>query len=450
MPPILALFLGFVVVAWLLRRDVAFRGRMSLTLWVPFLWLLIRGSRPVTAWIGYGGASEVEGNPVEALVAFCLFFAAFVVLLRRRFPWSRLPALNVALTLLFVYFAVSCLWSPNTFVAFKRWSKEMGAIFVILVILTEARPMEALKGLCVRCAYVLFPLSEVLIKYYPEFGREYSVEGGLMVNGVTDQKNTLGLICCVFGLALIWDIVDARKLSGGAGSRRRLLPQWIALALGMWLLVQCESKTSLLAFLAGLAIFLGTSVPMIRRVPTFFARCWVVIVPVVLIVAAVNTVVFAPVLETLGRNTTFTERTKIWTLVLDQKTDPLVGTGFYSFWLANGPDVWSKLGGVPITSSHNGYLETYLDGGFIGCALLGLFLLGTGWRLARAYSPDHSSTRVMLAYAIMALITNFAEVYFFRLDTLWFCLEFSAFALALVPLTALAPETPVIPEEATV
>ena len=85
----LAIGVGFI--AWLLRKDTAFRGRMSAAMWIPFLWLLIRGSRPVTAWLGIGGTSDAEGNPIEALITFILFFTAFLILQRRHFRWSRLP-----------------------------------------------------------------------------------------------------------------------------------------------------------------------------------------------------------------------------------------------------------------------------------------------------------------------------------------------------------------------
>lgn len=442
MPPILALTIGAGFIAWLLRKDAAVRGRLSAAMWVPFLWLLIHGSRPVTAWLGIGGSSDVEGNPIEALIALALFFAALLILHRRHFPWGRLPYLNAAFFLLLAYLALSTVWAPYPFVAFKRWFKEFGNVLIVLVVLTEKDPAESFKSVCVRCAYILFPLSVVLIKYYPRFGRGFSVSGYPMVTGVTDQKNSLGLICCVFGLALIWDLVDARKHPAGKGSWTRLLPQWIALAIGMWLLLTSESKTSLLAFLAGLAIFLSPYVKMVRRAPAAFARGWVIIVPILLILAAVQTVMFAPILEAVERDTTFTERTKIWHAVLAQPTNPVVGTGFYSFWLKYRDAVRAE--GVPQDEAHDGYLEMYLDGGIIGCALLAMFLLGTCWRMAGAFSPDNTFTRAMFAFAMMALITNFSESYFFRLDILWFALVFSALAIRAVPLTPPVPDQPLV------
>ena len=59
----------------------------------------------------------------------------------------------------------------------------------------------------------------------------------------------------------------------------------------------------------------------------------------------------------VGRDPTLTDRTKIWSLVLSMHTNPLIGTGYESFWL--GPrllKVWQGgLGGI--NEAHNGYLE---------------------------------------------------------------------------------------------
>ena len=42
---------------------------------------------------------------------------------------------------------------------------------MILVILSEEDPANAIRTVFVRCAYVLIPLSILFIKYYPEVRR---------------------------------------------------------------------------------------------------------------------------------------------------------------------------------------------------------------------------------------------------------------------------------------
>ena len=75
-----------------------------------------------------------------------------------------------------------------------------------------------------------------------------------------------------------------------------------------------------------------------------------------------------------------------------------------------------------INSTHNGYLEMYVDGGLVGVVLLGLLLLLGGKRVI-----DRSFTGVPLGtmgliYWLTAIIYNLSESSYFRLDTLWLTL----------------------------
>ena len=79
--------------------------------------------------------------------------------------------------------------------------------------------------------------------------------------------------------------------------------------------------------------------------------------------------------EAVGKDPTLTDRTKIWAFVLGMHTNPLVGTGYQSFWL--GPRLeyfWQNSGLGHLNEAHNGYLEVYLELGLIGVSLLIGFL----------------------------------------------------------------------------
>lgn len=421
MPPPLALLLSALATAWFVKKDQIPRPEMNFARWIVFLWLMIRASRPVTSWYGGGGDSEMEGNQTEALIMLLFFISAVIILIQRGFQFGSIPRLNIFFFLLLLYFGVSCLWSPYSFVSLKRWSKEIGAVFVALVIVTDQSPSDTIKTICVRSAYVLFPLSIVLIKYFPNLGRAYSVSGEPMVTGVTDQKNSLGLICCIFCLALVWDFYDAkvnRRLNIFA---REMRPQLVALGLGFWLLWDSQSKTSLLALVAGTVLFFGAYIPIARRAPSLFALGSLALVYVALLITGLSTVLAAPLLQAVGRDATLTGRTEIWQAALAQPTDPLIGSGFYIFWNEYGPAVWSNFqGNFYVRSVHNGYIETYLDGGTIGCILLAGYLLAGGAKLAGTYNFRASFNRFAFALFVIFVITNFSEVYVFRLGSLWF------------------------------
>ena len=78
---------------------------------------------------------------------------------------------NVSILLYFSFCAVSLVWSDFPFIAFKRWIKALGDVEMVLVILTEFGPLGALKRLLTRLGFLLFPLSILFIRYYPDIGR---------------------------------------------------------------------------------------------------------------------------------------------------------------------------------------------------------------------------------------------------------------------------------------
>ena len=86
MPPDVALFLCFIVVAGLLWADTRRKAEVSSALWIPLIWMMILGSRLVSQWLDAGSLSSSleEGNPVDAVVFSLLIGAGVSVLIRRR------------------------------------------------------------------------------------------------------------------------------------------------------------------------------------------------------------------------------------------------------------------------------------------------------------------------------------------------------------------------------
>jgi hypothetical protein len=159
----------------------------------------------------------------------CWVVAACVVLVRRPINWRAVFTANRWVIFYFLYLGFSVLWSDYSTVAFKRWVKDVGSALMVLVILTEANPLQALKTTFLRCAYVLVPLSVLFIKYVPELGRGYDPWSYEPVNiGVTTNKNMLGMTLFICGLSLLWALLEKweARLAGPKWKRfdRRLSP----------------------------------------------------------------------------------------------------------------------------------------------------------------------------------------------------------------------------------
>jgi O-antigen ligase len=137
------------------------------------------------------------------------------------------------------------------------------------------------------------------------------------------------------------------------------------------------------------------------------------LVPAAILLYLIVTFVFqidirAELAGAVGRDPTLTGRTDIWTTVLSMHTNPIVGTGYESFWL--GPrllEVWRLAG--PINEAHNGYLETYLNLGIIGVALLIIFLISTYKSICKQLDASSDMGSMLLALWIILIVYNFTE-----------------------------------------
>lgn len=415
----LILLACYCFIFWLFRKDVKWRKAGSRALLIPAIWIAIQGSRPVSYWIGAGGG-DVEGNPVNTFIYVILIASAFIVLSKRGFRWGTAISRNKALFLIYFFLALSALWSELPFISLKRLIKDFGSVPVALVILTELDPITAFRTIFVRVSYLLFPLSIVFIKYFPDIGRQSAHSGENMFTGVTTQKNSLGEMVFVLSLVLLWDFLEIRKAEKSKERKLQLRIRIGVVAMGIWLLMTCDSQTSVVCLVIGTILFWLTGVLQRWKIgkPLLIG----ILTAAIILVSADKTFnLSAKLSQAVGRNPTLTGRTEIWKIVKEQKTDPLLGEGFYVFWdTEKGKNVVDAL--TRINSTHNGYLETYVDAGLIGDLLLGLFLLAAGARVVGRLFAGAPLGRIGVTYWATALLYNLSESSFFRLDLLWFSL----------------------------
>jgi O-antigen ligase len=106
--------------------------------------------------------------------------------------------------------------------------------------------------------------------------------------------------------------------------------------------------------------------------------------------------------------------------VLSQHTNPLFGTGFESFWLGSRLEAVWNMSVQGIQEAHNGYIELYLNLGWVGLLLLG-WLIVSGYRKAfTAFRDDASEGRLRLGSLTAALIFSLTEAGFRMLSPIWF------------------------------
>jgi len=282
-----------------------------------------------------------------------------------------------------------------------------------VVVVTEAQPPAALKRLFSRTAFVLFPASILLAKYYPNLSRYYTPEGMPLIGGVTTNKNILGVGAFVLALGALWQVLALINDRKQAHRMRRLVAQCTLLFLGIELLVMAHSATSGACFVLG--AFLMLAIPRIRRPTALHALVLVILLGGGL----VNLLgIQGGVMNAMGRSSDLTGRTEIWKVLEGMDTNPIVGTGFETFWTGSRLEYMNRV--FPgINESHNGYLETWLNLGGIGVILI-VLVLGQGYCIAvAAFRRDPMLGGLLIAYIVTAVTYNVTEAGFRMLGPEW-------------------------------
>jgi exopolysaccharide production protein ExoQ len=419
MPPQLALYLSLGFICCLFYRYREREAGVSTALWIPLAWLFILSSRGVSEWMGASQTADqqLDGSPLDSLVFLTLIVAGATVLSRRRLDWGGLFRSNRLLIIFFIYLGISALWSEYPFVSFKRWIKDVGNIVIILVVLSDGNPVAAVRFLLARFCYLVLPLSIVLIKYFPTLSRSYDPwTGAPFYTGLNTDKNMLGesLFACSF--SLVWMLVQPDRRRTGLKGR---LDYFVLLLMGgmaAWLLQQAHSSTALVCTVVGALIIWLTRFRRVRaHLGAYGASLAVVLV-------VLNLVVNVPeaLAGIVGRDATFSGRTDIWSSLLKEGTDPLFGVGYYSFWMGDRVARLSANFFYSLNEAHNTYLETYLNSGLIGVALLLAVLLSAGIRIKQEAMKSESFAVFRLGCLLPLLFYGCTEAFTNRLGVLWF------------------------------
>lgn len=413
---IIATIVGIVVIGILFYFDRGSERKVSKVVWLPTVWLLILSSRPPSFWFGIDVEANMnvryqEGSPFDAAIFGLLIVVGVVVLTGHYQSVVRVLRHNYSILLFYIYCAVSVSWSDDPLVSLKRWIKAIGDVVMILILVTDERPVKSIKKLLTRIAFILLPLSVLFDKYYPNLSRQYTVEGEPMISGVTDTKNELGCLCLILGLAALWITLDLWRNRKAPNRSRRLIAHSFVVVLAYLLCYQANSMTSFSCLLMACAVMVLAGLPIVRRRPGLIhSLVWG------FIGLSLFATVIAPsggLLKMLNRNPTLTGRTVVWNAVLSMHTNPLIGVGYEDFWMGSRLLHVDRLVGMKIQEAHNGYMEIYLNLGWIGLILMGVMIATGYWSIVAQYRRDPHLGAALVAFFTAVIIYNISE-YGFR------------------------------------
>ena len=289
--------------------------------------------------------SIIENAPLFILPAFALLSAA----------WSQYPeasiraAVELALTMVIAIFAMS-LTNPRNFL-----SALLLALTVVMIV-------------------------GVIIDGGAAFTGDHPLEGVFLSKNHFAYYSAIQLIG---GVAVAFDERQFKVF--------RLFALCSVVLAGVFLPF-AQSAGSILFSVPAIAAFftvkLMSRFPIKLRVAIAAAALFTIFTAIVAFMAFGGE--FGPVLDVFGKNSTLTGRVYLWKRAHDYIAElPMLGIGFQAFWQIGNPGAEELWAASFVESGagfnfHNLYLNTTVELGYAGTAILILMLLALGARLLRS------------------------------------------------------------------
>jgi O-antigen ligase len=360
----------------------------------------------------------LEGNPIDSYIFGFLIFIGIMILKKRNLNLYDVVNNNKSVLLLLIYSGVSILWSDFPFVSLKRYVKEIGFIIMILIVYTEDNPHEAVKLLFRWPAYLLIPISVILIKYYPHIGVNYSPWSGLPeIAGVTNSKNMLGTMALAFGMFFFWSFSSQNREDNDMNYGKKMCIHLLFLYLIFWLLIKSDSITSTVCLVTCIIFYKISEMEIVKNHLKIVSVIVLAILPVLAIYSGDIQQTF---ISGVGRGLSLTGRVELWPDLIRLVPNPLLGTGFDSFWLGERlRKIWDIYWWHP-NVAHNGFLETYINLGLIGIFLLVIVIVTTFMKCINSMESNKIFGNFGMSILVATILYNITESAFNRFSIIWF------------------------------
>jgi len=421
----IVVFGGFILMGFAIEAQ----GRKKVTpaVWLPLFWMVICASRSIDQWLDLSlyntPLTEAEyleanlrGSLVDKIVLSTAIVWGIIITYKRREAAVGIFKNNKALLVFIIYLGITVLWSDISDVSFRRWVRLVGSFVMAAVLMTEPEPLQSVRSVFRRTAYLLIPLSVMLVKYFPQMGILYTMVGEKLWIGVALMKNGLGFLCFVMAFFLVWDMISTwgRKVEMNYS---RVLFDAVVLVMSLWLLrgqERAHSSTAIGCLIVGMAILIGSRVPAMKR---NFEKIGVLVILVTCVFLVLESTfgIVEVIVTGMGRNTTFTDRVPLWNTLMDLglKT-PLGGYGYGGFWTAERLAYIAEKVNFSFNQGHNGYLEIFVEGGLVAIILLGVLLISVFKKIQRSGLSDYEYGVFRLSFFAMILLANVTESSFAR------------------------------------
>jgi O-antigen ligase len=347
------------------------------------------------------------------------------------------PAVRIALpslvrpfnVLLILWLVVAVVTSENFDLSFRRYFVtllDMGLAAAVLLMPRGLSEFSRVLIFCVALVLVLCYLGVLLVPSLAIHQLTDALEPEIAGNwrGLYFHKNTAGTVMVLFVFVGQFAWRTDRRTAGA-----------LIAAAAVVFAIMSGSKNAL-----GLLVLTLVLSAIAERLQSWRWRAMILILPLVLLnVFTVGTIFFEPlkhIVELLGVDSTYTNRSEIWQFVSQRIIErPFTGHGLQAFWNTNaayeeseGSRNWVWRAGA----SHNAYFDLALTIGIPGTILI--IITCVIYPLIDYHRQLHEPTNRLLASLflriwIFLLYTTALESIFLDRGTTWFMLMMAVFGL---------------------
>ena len=371
-----------------------------------------------------------NSNRFNQLLFLCLPIAGAAMALATPMRTRLLPPVWLV-SLTFLWFLIVSLLSNHSLNSFKALILSSLALLAANCCLLLPRSEQHLGKLLAIGTGAVLLLCYYGLRFMPEFSIHSAAEvvgpmhAGLWRGYFPHKNNAAAAMVLVAFCALF--VMNAWSRPVGL----------LLLAGAVWFLLHTGGKTASAMLPAILMLaWIFERVPMLR-IPLVIGG--VLILNVFAVGAAVSPSL-TELIESLGIDATFTNRTDIWRLAMNAISEfPLTGYGLKSFWRTqelvyggSGIETWA----VTAAHSHNGYVEILLTTGIPGLLLALLWFLVTPVhafrRIDRSSHVSHAA-RLYLRIWLYLVFSASLESFFFEsasgYNLTWFMFGIALFGI---------------------
>ena len=328
------------------------------------------------------------------------------------------------LLLYLAWSAATMLWAVDRHIASRRLILQfciVGSVWLPIAMMANATHVRRLVLYMLLGVVMLNTAAAIAI---PRTALGYA--------GFFGQKNELGAVVAL-GLITFLTTLSTRSKADRTAAL-------IGIPLAAFLLVFSRSKTSFILALAVplLAYGIHFTARTLRIRPGLVIGGSLVFVGFVAVIAFGGGVRYEDLLKLFFHDATFTGRTEIWSFAWSNiMMRPLAGFGFNGFWGVGGGSAATSADNAflaNILQAHNGYLDTLLETGFIGLAILVSLIVVTLKHSGRAFRSDAATGIFCLSVTLFFAFHNLEESSAFRrFEPTWVLFLVAAIAVAQPP-----------------